>query len=128
MQREAKLFAQYLGAKVDDETLLQKYSNAIEKLKLSLSEKEESVLRYLLKMPILLPFADGAWVFLNPKNGIRKRMLVMSALIETEPQYVSYFLNQQDVSFPIFRFIFRGSVAVLRGVIGVLLILLLGWK
>lgn len=128
MQREAKLFAQYLGAKVDDEALLQKYTNAIEKLKLSLSEKEESVLRYLIKMPILLPFADGAWAFLNPKNGIRKRMLVMSALIETEPQYVQYFLNQQDVSFPIFRFIFRGSVAVLRGVIGVLLMLLLGWE
>lgn len=128
MQHEAKLFAQYLGAKVDDETLLIKYADAIEKLKLSLSEKEENILRYLLQMPFLLPFADGAWAFLNPKNGIRKRILVMSALIETEPQYVQYFLNQQDVSFPIFRFIFRGSVAVLRGIIGVLLMLLLGWK
>jgi hypothetical protein len=128
MQREAKLFAQYLGAKVDDDALLIKYSDAIEKLKLSLSEKEENVLRYLLQMPFLISFADGAWAFLNPKNGIRKRILVMSALLETEPQYVQYFLNQQDVSFPIFKLIFRGSVAVLKGMIGVLLMLLLGWK
>jgi len=63
MQREAKLFAQYLGAKVDDETLLIKYANAIEKLKFSLSEKEENVLRYLLKIPFLLPFADGVGRF-----------------------------------------------------------------
>lgn len=128
MQREAKLFAQYLGAKVDDETLLIKYSNAIEKLKLSLNEKEENILRYLLKMPFLLPFADGAWAFLNPKNGIRKRILIMSALIETEPQYVQCFLNEKDVSFSVFKLIFRGSVAVLRGIVGVLLMLLLGWK
>lgn len=128
MQREAKLFAQYLGAKADDEALLKKYINAIEKLKLSLSEKEESVLRYLIKMPFLLPFADGAWAFLNPKNGIRKRILIMSALIETEPQYVQCFLNEKDVSFSVFKLIIRGSVAVLRGIIGVFLILVLGWK
>ena len=128
MQREAKLFAQYLGAKANDDALLIKYTDAIEKLKLSLSEKEENVLRYLLKMPFLLSFADGAWAFLNPKNGIRKRILVMSALIETEPQYVQFFLNEKDVSFSVFKLLFRGSVAVLRGIIGVFLILVLGWK
>ncbi len=128
MQREAKLFAQYLGAKVDDDALLIKYTDAIEKLKFSLSKKEENILRYLLKMPFLLPFADGAWAFLNPKNGIRKRILIMSALIETEPRYVQYFLNVKDVSFSVFKLTFRSSVAVLRGIIGVFLILVLGWK
>ncbi len=128
MQREAKLFAQYLGAKADDETLLKKYTDAIEILKLSLSEKEENIIRYLLKMPFLLPFSYGAWAFLNPKNCIRKRILVMSALIETEPQYVQNFLNEKDVSFSVFKLLFRGSVAVLRGIIGVFLILVLGWK
>jgi len=52
----------------------------------------------------------------------------MSALIETEPKYVQLFLNQKDISFPMFKLIFRGSVAVFRGMIGVLLILVLGWK
>ena len=52
----------------------------------------------------------------------------MNALIETQPQYVQFFLNQKDVPFPIIKLIFRGFVAVLRGIIGVLLILLLGWK
>lgn len=128
MQSEAKLFAQYLGAKVDDDALLIKYSDTIEKVKLSLSEKEENILQYLLKMPFILPFADGAWAFLNPKNGIRKRILVMSALIETEPHNVQFFLNEKDVPFSVFKLIFRGSVAVLRGIIGVFLILVLGWK
>ncbi|MCP9748229.1 hypothetical protein EGI24_16120 [Lacihabitans sp. CS3-21] len=128
MLPEAKIFAQYLDAKVDDEALLIKYTKAIEKLKLSLSEKEASVLRYLIKMPFLLPFADGAWAFLNPKNGIRKRIMVMSAFIETEPQFVQLFLNEKDVSFSVFKMLFRGSVAVLRGIIGVFLILVLGWK
>jgi len=128
MQHEAKLFAQYLGVKVDDKVLLTKYSDAIEKLKFSLNEKEENILWYLLKMPFLLPFLDGAWAFLKPENGIRKRILVMNALIETQPQYVQFFLNQKDVPFPIIKLIFRGLVAVLRGIIGVLLILLFGWK
>ena len=128
MQHEAKLFAQYLGAKVDDKVLLTKYTDAIEKLKFRLNEKEENVMQYLHKMPFLLPFVDGAWAFLKPENGIRKRILIMNALIETQPQYVQFFLNQKDVPFPIIKLIFRGLVAVLRGIIGVLLILLLGWK
>ena len=128
MQHEAKLFAQYLGAKVDDKVLLTKYTDAIEKLKFRLNEKEENVMQYLHKMPFLLPFVDGAWAFLKPENGIRKRILIMNALIETQPQYVHFFLNQKDVPFPIIKLIFRGFVAVLRGIIGVLLILLLGWK
>jgi hypothetical protein len=128
MQGEAKLFAQYLGAKVDDETFLKKYTDAIEKLKLSLSKKEENILRHILKMPFLLPLADGAWGFLNPKNGIRKRILIMSALIETEPQYVQFFLNEKNISFSVYKLLFRGSVAVLRGIIGVFLILALGWR
>ena len=128
MQHEAKLFAQYLGVKVDDKVLLTKYSDAIEKLKFSLNEKEENILWYLLKMPFLLPFVDGAWAFLKPENGIRKRILIMNALIETQPQYVQFFLNQKDVPFPIIKLIFRGLMAVLRGIIGVLLLLLFGWK
>ena len=128
MQYEAQLFAHYLGAKVDDKVLLAKYTDAIEKLKFSLNEQEEHILRYLLKMPFLLPFLDGAWAFLKSENGIRKRILVMNALMETQPQYVQFFLNQNDVPFPIIKLIFRGLMAVLRGIIGVLLILLFGWK
>lgn len=128
MQHEAKLFAKYLGVKVDDKVLLTKYTDAIEKLKFSLSKKEEKILLYLLKMPFLLPYIDGAWGFLMPKNGIRKRILVMNTLIETQPQYVHFFLNQEDIPFPIIKLIFRGLVAVFRGIIGILLMILLGWK
>jgi hypothetical protein len=128
MQREAKLFAQYLGAKVDDKVLLTKYTDAIEILKFSLSKKEENILLHLLKMPFLLPYIDGAWGFLRPKNGIRKRILVMNALIETQTQYVHFFLNQENIPFPIIKLIVRGLVAVLKGIIGILLMILLGWK
>ncbi len=128
MQFEAQVFAKYLGAKIDDGILLQKYINAIEKLKINLTEKEQKILYYLHKMPYLLPFADGAWALLNPKNGIRRRILIMSALIETQSQYLQYFLNQRDLSFSIIRLVFRGLLAVMRAIFGVFLILFLRWK
>lgn len=127
-QFEAQLFAKYLGAKIDDEILLQKYIDVIEKLKINLTEKEQKILYYLVKMPFLLPFADAAWALVSPKNGIRKRILIMSALIETQPQYLLQFLNQKDLSFSIIRLVFRGSLAVVRAIFGVFLILFLRWK
>ena len=52
----------------------------------------------------------------------------MSALIETQPQYLLQFLNHKDLSFSIIRLVFRGSLAVVRAIFGVFLILFLRWK
>lgn len=127
-QHEASLLAKYLGASADDEILLKKYNDAIKKLSISLTEKEEKILVKIIKIPSILPFVDAGWAFLKPESNIRKRILVMSALIETESRYTQFFLVQKNISFPIFRLIFRGTVAVLKGMIGAFLIFILGWK
>ncbi len=127
-QYEANLLAKYLGAEVDDENLLNKYIIAIEKLGLILSQNEEKTISKIIKMPFLLPFLDGAWALQKPENGIRKRILIMSALIETEPKYVNLFLLQKDARFPVINIVFCGFLAVLKGVIGVILLVILRWR
>jgi hypothetical protein len=125
---EAKLFANYLGATNGDDALVGRYVNAIELLQLPLSTKEAVVLNKLIQMPFLLALIDGGYALLQPNNTIRKRILVMSALMETEPKYVNRFLVQQNISFPIIKFLYRGSVAVAKGVTGAVLIIIFRWK
>ncbi|WP_435354164.1 hypothetical protein [Emticicia sp. SJ17W-69] len=127
-QLEASLFAKYLGAIVADERLLEKYIDAIKKLSIILTEEEEKILIKLVKEPFFLPFVDAGWALLKPQSNIRKRILVMSALIETEPNYTNLFLVEKNIAFPRIRLIFRGIAALLKGVLGTVLIVILGWR
>jgi hypothetical protein len=128
MGNEALILAQYLGAKNINDELISRYQNIISKLGLILNKKEESVLNILFKTPQLLPFIDGGLAILNPNHMLRKRILAMSALLETDPNFISLFLNKNKQSFPILRFLWRGISGVLKGGIGVILIKVLGWK
>lgn len=127
-QLEANLFAKYLGAIFANERLLKKYNDAIKKLSIILTEKEEQILTKIVRIPFILPFADAGWAWMKPQSNIRKRILVMSALIETEPNYTNLFLVEKNIVFSVIRLIFRGLVALLKGVLGTVLIVILGWK
>jgi hypothetical protein len=128
MKHEALILATYLGVKNINPELEIRYETAIRKLTLNLTKKEEKTLNNILKMPKLLPFIDGGLAFLNPNHGIRKRILVMSTLIETDPQYHAQFLNHTALVFPLVSLLWQGGVGVLKGILGVLLLMILGWK
>jgi|GEM_PF-4057567 len=125
---EATLFAKYVGANKNDHELQNRYCNAIQLLQLPLTEKEATVLNKLIGMPFLLPAIDGGYALLQPNNTIRKRILVMSALMETDAKYTHHFLVQHNTSFPIIKFLYRGSIAVAKGIVGAILITILRWK
>lgn len=126
--KEAIVIAKYLGAKEVAPDLQLRYAAAIEKLKLGLTNKEQRLLQRITSMPFFLPFVDGGLALIQPQNGIRKRLLAMSALMETETAYADLFLTKQSQSFGLIRFLYRGGIAVIKGLIGVCLLKCTGWN
>ncbi len=128
LQTEASLFAQYLGAEKKDTQLQERYISGIELLNIKTSNKELAILNMLVKFPFLLPYIDGGFALLKVENSIRKKIGLMSALLETEPAFTALFLVEKDLSFAAIRFLYRGSIALLKSIIGAALIYLLKWR
>jgi hypothetical protein len=128
METEARLFAAYLGAKHPTEELIDRYCKGVEMLAIRGSYKEMKVLNKLLTRSFLLPLMDAGFGLLKPQHVIRKRLLVMAALIETDKTYTHLFILEQDISMPIYRFIYRGSLAVAKACLGSILVIVCRWK
>jgi hypothetical protein len=128
LETEARLFAAYLGAKHPAEELINRYCKGIELLAITGSHKEMKVLGQLPARSFLLPFIDAGFGLLKPQHVIRKRLLVMAALIETDKAYTHQFITEQDVSMPVLRFVYRGAVAVVKACLGSTLVIVCRWK
>lgn len=126
--KEADLFARYLGAGAGDADLLKRYTKALAELQIPVSSNEQELLNRIKHHPFLLPYVDAGLAYLNPTHTVRRRILLMSALMETEVQYTHLFLTTQNISYPLLSFLYRCCLAFFRGVTGVLLLKIIGWK
>ena len=128
LKTEARLFAAYLGAKNPAEELINRYCKGVELLELTAPYKERKVLNQLLTHSFLLPLIDAGFGLLKPQHVIRKRLLLMAALIETDKTYTHQFIIEKDIHMAFFRFIYRGSVAVVKACVGSILVIVCRWK
>lgn len=128
LKTEAKLFAIYLGAKKTTEELINRYCKAIGILQITGTPKEMRLLHQIPARSFLLPFLDAGLGILKPQHLIRKRLLVMAALIETDIAYTQQFILEKDVPMAMICFVYRGLLAVLKGCFGSILVIVCRWK
>lgn len=124
----ANLFAQYLGASPADSLLEDRYIKAVDAIALTDSEKEAAILSMVLKYPLLLPLVDSGLTYLNSSHSLRRRIIIMSALMETDTRYTHLFLQSKTSSFPVLSFIYRASIAGIKTLAGILLLKITGWS
>jgi len=53
-------------------------------------------LSFIYRYPFVLPFIDAAAGILSPNSIIRKKILIMSAIIEATPTFSDFFLRRPD--------------------------------
>lgn len=88
--REAGLLSRYLIGKTPSGPIAERYAHAVDRL---FKENEESrALRLARRAPRLLPCIDAACGLFFPDDPLRKRLLVMAAVLETTPEHADYFL------------------------------------
>jgi len=95
LTKEAQVFTKYLIGKEADSLSVDLYVKANNKLNIPLTEKESKRLDFIVRNPSLIGTVDGALALRNPESGIRKKIYIMFAILESNPAYADYFLPKE---------------------------------
>jgi len=94
LKNEATLISKYLICKKPTNDLVNRYVEAnfmlfgTEKLKYKNSE-----LSFIYRHPMSLPYIDAAICLFAPKSILRKKIIVMAAILETTPSFANFFIK-----------------------------------
>lgn len=80
--------------------------------------KDEKILKFVLKNPRSIGMIDSALAFSKKKSLIRRKILFMSAILETQPEYADLFLPHErkwEYNLYIFWVGFRAVVKAVAG-------------
>lgn len=127
MKQEAITFGKYLlSGEMPDEKTIALYEAAHEHKKLNVTAAEQKLFSFAVKNRWALGAIDGALAFKNPEHVLRKKLLVMSAILESRPQYAELFLPKKRSAFYILAFGWIGFRAVCKAVLGRVVIAFVG--
>lgn len=120
--KEALVFTRYLIGEKADEHSIGLYINAHNKLLIDLSPKETKRLKFLLRNPSFIGMADSALALTASESGIRKKLYLMFAILESSPAFSKHFLPKENNS-PVLSLIGSGIRASWNALIGFILLL-----
>lgn len=124
---EAQVFGKYLlGGATPDEKSVALYKAAHQHKPIIVPESEKKLLSFALRNRWALGAIDGALAFRNPEHVIRRKLLVMSAVLECRPQYAHLFIPEKRSFLYVFAFGWIGFRAVCKSMFGTIIILLAG--
>lgn len=123
-RKEAEVLGKYLlGGKKPNAESISLYENANQIKPVSLNEREKKILAFLLRHPACAGLIDGALAFGSANGGIRRKILYMSAILETQPEYADLFLPKERGWFFNIYIFWVGCRAILKAIAGKVLLL-----
>jgi hypothetical protein len=106
---EAKTLGRYVIGKPIGELAVSLYAKATSMPAFTLDDRTARIRDVALRSPWLIAALDGALALSAPGNTFRKRILLMAAILETQPELANDFL---PVDRPFWYAIVIGFVAV----------------
>lgn len=88
LRTEALVFGRYLVGREPSEDLVDRYRRANERLFGSPGPEEQVIIDFALRRPWSLPMLDAALGLTQSASLLRKKLLVMTAIVETTPEYL----------------------------------------
>lgn len=125
LNKEALIFATYLLGEKPTQRVVVLYIQAIQNIVFNYHTKDQKFLRLIYKRPFLLPYLDAGLAVIIPTSTVRHKLLLMSAIIETQPNYAHLFLNQKRSAFYLFTIAWVGARSILKALVGILLVKML---
>ena len=126
LSQEAETLGRYLLGKPPGEKVIALYIAANEKKPIRLSAREEKIFRFLVKNRWSAGLIDSALGFSKAaQGGIRRKILYMSAILETQPEYAGLFLPKtRSWGYNLFIF-WVGCRAVMKAIAGKILLMII---
>jgi hypothetical protein len=120
LRKEARVFSRYLIGKEPSNLSVQLYIKALQKLDIPMSPRDQRKLSFILRFPFFISMIDGALAMVNPEHPIRKKLYVMSSILESDPACNNYFLPKDGTS--LFTILLTGTRAVFNTLFGFILL------
>jgi hypothetical protein len=119
---EAAVFGYYLvGRDIDQETRAL-YARAARELQYDVDDAASA---FAKKHRWAIPALDGALAFANPHAPLRKKLLLLAAILEVRPEYADLFLPQERAPLYLIFIAARVVRAWILAVAGLILLLCL---
>jgi hypothetical protein len=119
---EAEKIGNYL-LNVDVEEREKKiYTSAMQQLNIQFSNYEQNLWENMMDSRWKMACIDAALALKNPTNNVRRKLFTMLAILETSPNYTSYFLSKKYSFFYLFKIFTVGLRAIVRTIFGLILI------
>lgn len=106
LEQEADIFFRYLTKKGPDQNITQQYINGVLILELNVLKSEEKIYKHVLKNKKMSSFIDYGLHMYHPTGNIRRKILLMASLIESDKTYFSYFYNENQIQASLIKFTF----------------------
>jgi len=125
VKEEAITFGKYLlSGETPDEKSIALYEAAHRHRKIEVSAGEKKLFEFVLRNRWAMGAVDGALAFKNPDHVIRRKLLVMSAVLECRPKYAELFIPEKRSFFYLFAFGWIGFRAVCKAIFGRMLLMI----
>ncbi|CAN5908311.1 hypothetical protein BH11BAC7_BH11BAC7_19370 [soil metagenome] len=123
-QKEAEIFGRYLlGGKNINAKSISLYIEAMQLRPTEAIGRDKKILGFILKNSWSIGMIDSALAFSKRKSVIRRKLLFMTAILETQPEYAELFLPQERKwGYSLFIF-WVGCRAVMKMMAGKILLL-----
>jgi len=119
---EAEIFCHYLTGMAANQAVQAQYSRALASQDHRLSARDQKLLRLCVRTPWLVGFIDGGLAIDEPSSELRRRLYVMFAILESQPQYAACFLPRQRSGLYIIVILAVGLRAAMQGGLGFALV------
>jgi hypothetical protein len=122
LRREAIRFSAYLVGIEPPEESVHLYLQAMSALDLSVTDTDRRLLRFTSRHQWSIGFVDAALALVRSNSVIRKKLLVLSAILEATPQFADLFLPVPRSRIYGGYVVFIAARAAFKAAIGILLV------
>jgi hypothetical protein len=124
-EKEARIFTRYLLNQEPSAELVERYATACKKLRITADIEQVKILDKAIQSPSLIPFLDAAFSFGKQNHLLRRKILVMLAILETSPEFYNDFRTRKHSFVKWIGILFRGSWAIIKMMTGKIILLFL---
>lgn len=122
---EAATVGRYLLGRPIDDASVELYVRAVSRGLAPLDPADQRLFGRAIRHPWLLGFLDGAVSLRQRRGGVRRRLLMMFAILEASPVYCEHFLPQPASRLHVVAVAWAGTRALIKAAVGLLLAKLL---
>jgi hypothetical protein len=125
LEEEAAALGRHLaGREIDDESV-RRYADAIRRGVAPMDAREGRLLRRVVRRPWMLGFIDAGLALWNRRGPLRRRLVVMFAILESSPRYCDLFLPRPTSTRVAIGVAWAAIRAVTRAAVGAILVAVL---